>query len=335
MNLESNKEYLKEYLDNIKSNSKSQNKYKTISLSPLRYAGGKSKAIGLILENLPSLKKKKIISVFFGGGSFEIVLSKKLGFEVIGYDIFSFLTNFWNQIINNNENFIYELEKLIPDKENFTKNRHILLNYWEKIKPKDLNYNTRNKIELTEEEKILLDNNKLLEAVYYYYNMQLSYGPMFLGWQSSVYLKDEKFKNIINKIKNINLGNLKVKCDIFENVIEKHKNEFLFLDPPYYLGECSNMFKGIYPNSNFAYHHNNFDHELMCDLLKKHKGGFFITYNDCSIIRELYKDYKQIYPKWQYTYGQGETSIGKNRKKNEDNNIKDSHEIFIICPPLI
>tara|TARA_Y100000816_G_C25808721_1_gene423389 strand:+ start:236 stop:415 length:180 start_codon:yes stop_codon:yes gene_type:complete len=59
MNLESNKEYLKEYLDNIKSNSKSQNKYKTISLSPLRYAGGKSKAIGLILENLPSLKKKK------------------------------------------------------------------------------------------------------------------------------------------------------------------------------------------------------------------------------------------------------------------------------------
>ena len=57
-------------------------------------------------------------------------------------------------------------------------------------------------------------------------------------------------------------------------------DDFLFLDPPYYLGEDSKMFKGMYPNCNFAIHHNNFDHELMRDLLKKHKGGFFIT-NNC------------------------------------------------------
>jgi DNA adenine methylase len=49
----------------------------------------------------------------------------------------------------------------------------------------------------------------------------------------------------------------------------------------------------------------------------------------------MYKDYKQVFPEWQYTYGQGETRIGKNRENQAVNHIKDSHEIFIICPPLV
>ena len=330
--MEKDKEYLSNYLSQIKSTSKNT-KYKRICMSPLRYAGGKSKAVGLVLENLPELKEKKIVSPFFGGGSLEIVLSKELGYEVIGYDIFSFLTNFWDQLINNNKDFVDELKKLIPDKENYTRNRHILLNYWDKVKPDDLHYKTRDKLELTDAEKTIMDNNKLLQAVYYYYNMQLSYGPMFLGWPSSVYLKNEKYEKIINKLENIDLGNLSVKCDTFENVITNHCDDFLFLDPPYYLGEDSKMFKGMYPNCNFAIHHNNFNHKLMRDLLKNHKGGFFITYNDCPTIREWYKEYTLVYPKWQYTYGQGEKRVGKNRKDKKENNVKESHEIFIICKP--
>lgn len=333
----SNKDIIKDeinlYLKTILSNS-NNNKYKRISLSPLRYPGGKSKAIGLLLENLPPLKNKTIISPFFGGGSFELVLSQKLGFNIIGYDIFNILVNFWNQLIEKPEEFSIELNKLIPDTSNFTKNRHILLSYWDKIKPSTLEYKTLKKVELTENEKCMLDNDSLLQAVYYYYNMQLSYGPMFLGWPSSVYLKEEKFNKIVKNIKEIKLKNLKVLCDSFENIFEKHKDNFMYLDPPYYLGNDSKMFKGMYPNCNFAIHHNNFDHNKLCELLKKHKGGFILTYNDCPTIREWYKDFKKIYPKWQYTYGQGETRIGKNRKetKNKDN-IKESHEIFIISEP--
>jgi DNA adenine methylase len=331
---------INDYLKTIKSNGKS--KYKRVTLSPLRYAGGKSKAIGLILENLPHLNEKKIVSPFFGGGSFEIVLSTQLGYEVIGYDIFSFLTNFWNVLINDKDKLVSELNKLIPDKDNFTRNRHILLNYWNKVKPDDLKYETRNLIELTDKEKCIMDDDKIIQAAYYYYNMQLSYGPMFLGWPSSVYMDNDKYHRILDNIKNIDLGNISINCDTFENVITRHNNDFLFLDPPYYLGKDSKMFKGMYPNCNFAIHHNNFNHELMRDLLKKHKGGFFITYNDCPTIREWYKEFKQVYPKWQYTYGQGEKRIGKNRKNmsntlnndNENNtNIKESHEIFIISEP--
>jgi DNA adenine methylase len=305
--------------------------YKRVSLSPLRYAGGKSKAIGHILQHFPELRSKRIVSPFFGGGSFELAMATQLGFEVIGYDVFGLLVNFWQQLLTRPEAFADELAKLVPDKENFTRNRHILLAHWETIKPADLVYTTRNPLELTEEERTRLASNALLQAVYYYYNMQLSYGPMFLGWPSSVYLKPDRFKGIVDRIRTFEAETLSVRCDSFENVIRNHPDDFLFLDPPYYLDGDSKMFKGLYPNCNFAIHHKGFNHELLRDLLKTHRGGFFLTYNDCSTIREWYAEFQQEFPTWQYTFGQGETRIGKNRP--DADTTKESHEIFIIKAP--
>lgn len=327
---EREKPYLKTFLDEHRSKTG----FKRILSSPLRYAGGKTKAIGLILEHLPALKQKKIVSIFFGGGSFELTLSTHLGFEVIGYDIFGMLTNFWTQILEHPHELADELVKMKPTEEEFTRNRNILLTYWEKIKPETLHYKTKHRLELTDEEKTRLDNSPLLQAAYYYYNMQLSYGPMFLGWPSDVYLKEDRYKDIVERVRAFQAGNIKVSTASFETAIAQHPNDFLFLDPPYYLGGDSKMFKGMYPNCNFAIHHNNFDHKLLADLLKKHRGGFLITYNDCPTIREYYKDYTLAFPSWQYTYGQGEKRIGKNREEGTGDNIKESHELFIICPPM-
>ena len=143
--------------------------------------------------------------------------------------------------------------------------------------------------------------------------MTLSYGPMFLGWQSSTEINKERFNRRIDKLKKLNLINLEINCASFEEILENHINDFLFLDPPYYLEGDSKMFKGIYPNCNFPIYHNGFNHIKLAELLKKHKGGFLMTYNNCSTIRELYDGYKFEYPEWQYTYGQGETRIGKNK----------------------
>jgi DNA adenine methylase len=317
------------YLETIRTG---ENKYKRVSLSPLRYAGGKSNAVGLILSHFPQLRERRIVSPFFGGGSFEIALSKGLKFDVVGYDVFGMLVNYWQQQLANPEGLANELAHLQPNKDAYTRNRHILLNYWEKIKPPTLIYNTKAKVPLTEQEQTLLDDDALKQAAYYFYNMQLSYGPMFIGWPSSVYLNEKRYKKIVDSVRNFSAGNLKVECGSFETAIRNHQHDFLFCDPPYYLGEDSKMFKGMYPNCNFAIHHNNFDHGLLRDLLKSHKGGFFLTYNDCPTIREWYSSFQQVFPKWQYTYGQGEKRIGKNREDNKSN-VKESHEIFIICPP--
>ena len=331
--MEREKDYLRDYLAAIKSSGGAE-KYKRVCLSPLRYAGGKSNAVGLVLQHLPALAHKKIVSPFFGGGSVEIALSSKLGYEVVGYDCFGMLVNFWQHALANPAALADELERLVPDKENFTRNRHILLHHWDSIKPADLEYVTRKKLDLTDAEKAMLSDNPLLQATYYYYNMQLSYGPMFLGWQSSVYLKDDKYRKIVEKIRTFSPGNLSVNLASFDASIAAHPDDFLFVDPPYYLGTDSKMFKGIYPNSNFAIHHNAFDHALLRDMLKRHRGGFFLTYNDCPTIREWYVEFRQEFPKWQYTYGQGETRIGENRNAAGEDNVKESHEIFIICAPL-
>lgn len=322
----------KEYLQNFLHKNKSKKGYKPILSSPLRYAGGKTKAVCLILENLPSLKEKKIISPFFGGGSVELCMANLLGFEIKGYDVFNMLVNFWNELKINKKSFIEELKNMKVNKDDFTKYRHILLAYWETIKPGDLVYNTKKKLDLSIEEKELLQNNNLLQAVYYYYNMSLCYGPMFLGWPSSHEINQQKFERRIERLESFKMNNIEIECLGFEDSIPKHNNDFLFLDPPYYLGDDSKMFKGMYPNCNFAIHHNKFDHEKLYNLLILHKGGFILTYNNCSKIRDLYKDYQQIFPEWQYSYGQGETRIGKNRKESESTN-KESHEIIIVCPP--
>jgi len=92
------------------------------------------------------------------------------------------------------------------------------------------------------------------------------------------------------------------------------------------------MFRGIYPMRNFPIHHNGFNHQFLAELLKNHKGGFILSYNDCSWVRENYKDFEIKEVSWQYTMGQGETRIGKNRKERnyDNNNVKHSHELLII-----
>jgi len=304
----------KVFLNRIKStNPNSRNKYKRVVETPIRYAGGKSLAVGYIVELLPD-NIKRLVSPFFGGGSVEIACNKYLGLEVIGYDIFDILVNYWEIQIERPKNLFKKLSKFNPDKETYNEVKERLKAHWEgrkKLPPLDL-------------------------AAHYYFNHNLSYGPGFLGWPSKVYLNKERYRAMIEKVRDFSVSNLKVECASFEEAFEKYPNDFFYCDPPYYLGGDSKMFVGIYPMRNFPIHHNNFNHEKLRDLLKQHKGGFILSYNNCTTIREWYKEYEQYFPSWQYTMGQGETRIGENRRKNGTNNhVKESHEILIYCPPRV
>lgn len=283
-------------------------KYKRYNKAPIRYPGGKSLAVGLIIENLPD-DTKRVISPFLGGGSLEIACAIELGLEVKAYDIFDILVNFWQVLIENKKDLCKSLLKIEPTKENYKIIKNELKSHWDK--------------------KTKLDNLTLARD--YFFNFNLSYGPGFLGWMSSIYNDKNKYLKMIDKLNSLNLQNLSVKCDSFENVIKKHKNDFLYLDPPYFLDGDSKMFKGIYPQRNFPIHHNGFNHKLLANLLNSHKGKFILSYNDCKFVRENYKEFKILEPSWQYTMGQGETRIGKNRLDRGDrDNIKKSHELLII-----
>ena len=292
--------------------------------TPIRYAGGKSRAYDFISSYIPFWPRpKRIISPFLGGGSLEVRWAHEMGIRVKGYDVFSILVNYWQHQLQNPQRLYEILKDLEPTKEKYDEIKAQPLQ-WDKVQALFKNWKTnrydRTAIKLADD----------LGAAFYWYNHNLSYGPMFLGWFSSIYLQKESlYDNAISRVRDFNVPNMEVDCQTFDKVIPGHENEFLYLDPPYYMKKDSDnkMFKPIYPNSNWAIHHEHFNHEQLRDLLHNHKGKFILSYNNCETIREYYKDFKQVFPKWAYSYGQGETRIGKNKDNNDP---KESHEILII-----
>ncbi len=284
-----------------------KNDYKRYTGSVLRYPGGKSLAVGLVLELIPD-NIERLISPFIGGGSIEVACAKELGIPVIGYDIFDILTNFWEVLLEDPETLYELLLKFEPTREGFYKAKERLKKHWKG------------------EEK--LERYEL--AAFYYFNYITSYGPHFLGSPSSVYLQQERYSKVTEKVRNFSAEKLEVHCGRFEDIIPQYNNDFLYCDPPYYLDGDSKTFIGLYPHRNFPIHHKDFDHVKLRDLLVAHGGGFILSYNDCSPIRELYEGFNMSTPSWQYTFSQGDTRIGENRLKNNNgSHVKKSHELII------
>jgi DNA adenine methylase len=295
--------------------------------TPIRYAGGKSRAFDFISSYIPFWPRPKtIVSPFMGGGSLETRWANEMGINVVGYDVFWVLTNYWKHQLDNPKGLYDILKGLEPSKEQYDEIKDILL-HWDKVQVLFKKWKTDH---YDRKPKPLDDE---LGAAYYWFNHNLSYGPMFLGWFSSIYLKKESlYQNSIERVRDFKVPNLEVHCGSFEETIVAHTNDFLYCDPPYYMekkeGDDDNkMFKAIYPNSNWPIHHQHFNHEKLRDLLHSHNGKFILSYNDCEWVRENYKDFKFKTPEWAYSYGQGETRIGKNKQNNDP---KKSHEILII-----
>ena len=295
--------------------------------TPIRYAGGKSKAYKIITEYIPKLPyPQRIISPFIGGGSLESKWSSELDIPVYGFDIFDALINFWSVLLSRPNDLADRLRELKPTKEEYEKVKEILLR-WDytqnMLKNWHTDYYKREPIELSE----------LDAAAYYFFNHNLSYGPMYLGWMSKIYQSQTKWDKMTHYIGSYRNPNLEVCKASFDEIIPNYPNDLIYLDPPYYLkkDDDNKMLKGMYPNCNIDVHHTGFNHELLRDLLHNHKGTFILSYNNCETIREYYKDFTLVYPEWHYSYQAGETRVGKYKKeRGVEHNRKESHEILII-----
>ena len=279
---------------------------------PLRYAGGKSLAVGHVIEAMPD-NVKNLVSPFFGGGSVEIACAKELGMTVKGYDIFEILANYWKVQISSPARLAERLDEWPATQSVYNDVKARLQKHW------------RGEVAI---------DDPLDLAAHYWFNHNLSYGPGFLGWMSKIYQQPERATRLIDKVRNFRCKGLSVRPGRFERVIPKHTGTFMYCDPPYFLEGDSKMFRGIYPQRNFPVHHNGFNHAKLCQLLKEHRGGFVLSYNDCETIREWYAEFDIVKVRWQYTLGQGETRIGKNRIENgTEHHVKQSHELLIVRHP--
>ena len=265
--------------------------------SPLRYPGGKSRAVSkivgkYIIPNIP--KSNKICSPFFGGGSIEIHLAKQ-GYRVYGYDAFPPLVDFWQVLLKNPNKLANATEKKL-------KVSH--------AKFDEIQENFRNR-----SEKLA----KITTATIFYLLNRTSYsGTTLSGGMAIDHDKSNRWERInprfnrasVERLRNFSVKNLTVSKLDFRRSILKHKDAFVYADPPYYIGK-----KKLYGNLGDMQFKQK-DHEDLAKILKKRKR-WVLSYNDTPEVRKLYRGFRTI-RKLSWAYGMNSV---KSRKKKYSNEI--------------
>jgi len=274
-------------------------KYKQYKESPISYVGGKSRAVGFIIEHIPG-DIEYLVSPFTGGSHVEIAVAKEFYIPVQSYDIFELLVNYWEVQLTDPHALADYLSQWYPEKELFDTIKERLRKHW--------------------------DNEELLEdpitrAAHYFYSHILSYGPFFLGWFCKGGDNQHRYKNRIQKIRNFQAPLFSVNLGCFQTTIPKHNHHFLYCDPPYFLEEGT-VHKAMYPHPHFPIYHKDFPHDTLRDLLHEHGHGFVLSYNDCPTIREWYSDFSINEIRWPYHLGTGATG-----------QVKYSTELLIVKKP--
>ena len=258
--------------------------------SPLRYPGGKSRAIKYIAPIVPQFREFR--EPFLGGGSVFIYLQQQYPNRRYWInDLYPNLFYFWRQArqnINGLINQIYEW------KNNFKNGK--------------------------EQHRFLLTNidsfNELEKAAAFFVFNRITFSGTSEsgGFSQAAYEKRFTPSSVerIEKIAPILQSALITNYD-YQKVVEKSgKDVFIFLDPPYYSATKSALYG---KNGNL---HKSFNHQRFADILKATKHKWLITYDDSEYIRELFAFAK--INEWNLTYGM------RNVTKNGEQNAK---ELFI------
>lgn len=243
--------------------------------SPLRYPGGKTRACETLITTFElyfdAKDFKRLMSPFFGGGSFEFYIQNKYPhLKIRANDYFNPLYTFWSVVKDNPDRLCNKLE----DKLNMI------------TKKEFLNYRS----------KILDEKDLLTKALMYFIINRCSFsGATLSGGFSEESSKKRFTKSSIERIKQLNLSRIKFYNKDFERFINKKINEnyFIFLDPPYYLENKSNLY------GNNGDLHQDFDHVRLFHCLYS-KKNWMMTYNNCEFIRKLYKNFIILDASWSY-----------------------------------
>ena len=229
--------------------------------SPLRYPGGKSRAVATIRKYIPS-NIKILCAPFLGGASVELACAAD-GVKVYGADAFEPVINFWKYAKWNSELLSEHVRKYHP----LTKQKFY---------------------SLQQDFKNVHDDFERA-AIFYVLNRSSFSGTTLSGGMSPGHPRFNE--SAINRLRIFKASNLFVQCADYKDTLHKHNDKFLYLDPPYANDEK------LYGNKGDM--HKGFNHEELADELKR-RDGWLLSYNDNELIRNLYNNYKIITPKWNY-----------------------------------
>ncbi len=237
--------------------------------SPLRYPGGKTRAVEAITAFFPK-GLTRLLSPFFGGGSVELFVASK-GVFVCGFDVFLPLVEFWQCVLKHPEKLATEVQMHFPlRKERFYELQKVQAQF---------------------------ETEFQRAAAYYVLNRSSFSGSTLSGGMSPQHPRFTP--SSIERLKQFYNHNVTVSAASFTQSLLLHKDVFAYLDPPYLI---KNTLYGAKGNA-----HKDFDHAALAAVLKE-RESWILSYNDCAEIRALYAGYKVKTPEWKYGMPANKTS---------------------------
>jgi DNA adenine methylase len=237
--------------------------------SPLRYPGGKTRAVGIldmyVQQYFPN--KRTLLSPFFGGGSFELYLKDK-GYAIFANDKFSPLYTFWIMAKQIPGELAERVRTRMPvSKELFGQLRRTIY-------------------EITDDMEVA--------SAYYIINRCSFSGSTFCGGYSTQAAEGRLNESALRTLANVTLDNVtfsNVDCVDFLNEHPETAETVVYADPPYYITNY------IYGKDGDM--HEAFNHELFAAEIKK-RTDWIVSYNDCEYIRNLYSNCRIFKASWKY-----------------------------------
>ena len=258
--------------------------------SPLRYPGGKSRAVDTIVKLIPDFDEFR--EPFLGGGS--VFVSVKQRFPNKKYwinDLYSELYKLWEMTQKDVDVLV---EKVYEWKEKYKIGKEL----YQFLNENHENFNDLEKA-----------------AAFFVYNRITFSGTTLSGGYSEGAFTGRFTESSIkrlNDLRQVINGSLITNYD-YEEVIKKEgENVFIFLDPPYYSARKSALY------GKNGHLHKSFDHERFAQNMRNCSHKWLITYDDSEYIRTLFAFAK--IQSWTLTYGM------RNITENSDQNGK---ELFI------
>ena len=238
--------------------------YKT----PLRYPGGKSRAVTKMGQYLPDLREyKEFREPFLGGGSVSIYLSKMYpNLSIWVNDLYEPLVNFWLSIQNNGE----ELYKDIRDLKDKHPNRD---------SAREL-FNDSKEI-INDEEESNQDR-----AVAFYIVNKCSFSGLTESSSFSPQASESNFSmRGIEKLIGYQeiITDWKITNTTYEDLLTNWQDAFIYLDPPYDIKDNLYGRKGDI--------HKRFDHDKFAEDCDRHTADMMVSYNSSQLVKDRFKDW--------------------------------------------
>ena len=239
--------------------------------SPLRYPGGKTRAVKILDKYIPP-NTNTLLSPFLGGGSFEIAMHDR-GLTVHANDLFTPLATFWNVAKHRQRDLVTRVRAYMPvSKEAFLDLRSRIRTFTDDVE---------------------------IAAAYFVINRCSFSGATFCGGFSAEAAEKRLTESSLMALATLDIHRMDVSNMDYAAFLDAHPDKdgtFIYADPPYYIPTY------IYGRDGDM--HEGFDHRAFAIKIKQRKN-WVLSYNDCPLIREMYADCRIIRESWSYGMDNG------------------------------